>query len=399
MHILVIDEEFPYPPNTGKRIRSFNLLSRLATRHDLHYMAYGHEDSDSYRMLQRMNMNPLPVSPRVPPKSGLLFYTRLAANLLSRQPYVVTSHYSRAFRKALNDFLRISALDLIICEWSPYAIFVRDIPDVKKLVVAHNIEARIWQRYYANEKNPLKKWYIGKQMAKLGQFERAAYKWADGATAVSEVDADEILSYNHHLPVKVVDNGVDLEYFRPDGTEPDKNSLVYVGTMDWRPNQDAAVYFVEEILPIIAARRPETKISLVGRKPPAHIKALDRHSAVTVTGSVDDIRPYIRHSAVYVVPLRIGGGTRLKILDAMAMGRAIVSTSVGAEGLDVSDGENIMLADTPQEFADRVVELLEDDARRRRLGAAGRALVEAHYSWDRLVAKLDDFIRELVGDK
>lgn len=399
MRILILDEEFPYPPNSGKRIRSFNLLKRLAVNHELYYIAYGSEDSESFRVFKELRMHPIAVPRRVPPKSGLAFYVRLLANLLSRYPYIVSSHYSSIFQSALDKTLQEKRPDLIICEWTPYAIFVKDISGVKKLIVAHNVESQIWKRYYDNEKQFIKKWYIGKQLRKLEQFERAAFRWVDGATVVSGADADVLCSFNHQLPVRVVENGVDLEYFQADNSKSNGDRLVFVGTMDWRPNQDAAVYFVNEILPLIRNKRPDVETVFVGRNPPSHIVALKKTSGITVTGSVDDVRPYIEESTVYIVPLRIGGGTRLKILDALAMKKAVVSTSIGAEGLDVTDGHDIMLADTPEQFADHVELLLDNSELNRRLGESGRRLVEKRYSWDGLAHDLERFIAELVEGK
>ncbi|MEW5925815.1 MAG: glycosyl transferase family 1, partial [Candidatus Zixiibacteriota bacterium] len=150
MKILVLDEEFPYPPNTGKRIRSFNLLKRLARNHELHYLAYGNQDSESYAALQKNGMNPIAVKPQVPAKSGLLFYIRLFLNLFSGQPYIVSSHYSTLFDHTVRTTVRDLKPDIIICEWTPYAMFVEKYKDVKRVVVAHNVETRIWQRYFEN---------------------------------------------------------------------------------------------------------------------------------------------------------------------------------------------------------------------------------------------------------
>ena len=399
MRILVLDEEFPYPPNSGKRIRSLNLLQRLAANHYLSYLAYGLNSSESFSMLKTLNMNPIAVPPQVPPKSGPLFYPRLFLNLLSKYPYIVTSHYSSLFRNMMNKAILDIEPDLIMCEWTPYARFVRDIDHIKKLVVAHNIETQIWKRYFENEENSIKKWYIGRQAAKLNRFESDAFRWVDGATAVSRKDADIIRSYNTDLAIEIVENGVDCKYFAASYGGQAGNQLIFVGTMDWRPNQDAITYFVREIFPKVREKNTDAEAVFVGRNPPSHIKGLNKIPGVIVTGEVDDVRPYIQRATIYIVPLRIGGGTRLKILDAMAMEKAIVSTPIGAEGLNVTDGENIALADSPREFADRIIELLNDPSQRHSLGKAGRKLVEEHYSWDDLAQKLENFIVRLVENK
>lgn len=392
MDILILDEEFPYPLNTGKRIRSFHLLSRLARRHAVHYLAYGQSESPECDFLKAAGLQPLAVPPCVPPKSGLLFYLRLAANLISAQPYIVTSHHSHAFACAVQQTVASIKPALVICEWTPYAVYLPYVAKIKTLIAAHNIEAEIWARYYEHEQNAAKKWYIKRQAAKVARFECEAFQQADGITAVTQADADRIAALAPGTPVQVVDNGVDLEYFRPVKSGVTAPRLVFTGSMDWRPNQDAAVHFTTEIFPLLRAKYPDLEAYFVGRNPPESVRRLSAVPGVTVTGTVDDVRPYIRDATVYIVPLRIGGGSRLKILEALAMGKAVVSTTTGAEGLAVGDEREILLADSPREFAARVSRLLADPACRERLGTAGRALVEQRYGWDALAAKLADFI-------
>jgi len=398
MKILVPDEEFPYPPDTGKRIRSFSLIKRAAQANEIHYLAYGTEDSDSYRAMVENGLNPIAVPPQVPRKSGPMFYLRLLGNLLSKYPYVVSSHYSSVLAEALERVLNEKKPDLICCEWSPYAIFIRDVTGPKKMIVAHNIEGHIWQRYWENEKQPFKKWYIRNQWKKMESFERAAFGWADGATAVSDIEAREIQQLNQNIQVEVVDNGVDLEYFSPQENNFQSKQLVFVGSMNWRPNQDCVQHLVRDILPIVKKTEPDVSAVIVGQKPPREILELNNPPGVKITGRVDDVRPFIENGTVYTVPLRIGGGTRLKILEAMAMKKAVVSTTIGAEGLDIIDGENILLADSAEEFAEKTLLLLRDEEMCRRLGDAGRKLVENKYGWDSLASKLGSFVSRLVNE-
>lgn len=399
MKILVTDEEFPWPLDSGKRIRSFNLISRLVSRHEVYYLAYGVSDSEGFDHLKQCGITPLPVPRQVPRKSGFVFYLRLLRNLFSPWPYIVSSHYSCLFDSALKVEIEMRRPDLVLCEWTPYAIFLSDLPGPKKMIVAHNIEHRIWRRYYDNESNPIKRWYIGLQMRKLERFERQAFAWADAATAVSESEAEIIRSFTPGLPVSVIENGVDLGYFAPQPPPANSSRLVFVGALDWRPNQDAVRHLVGDILPILKGMGVQIEIDLIGSNPPPELVALSRRPGVNLVGHVQDVRPYVARAAVYVVPLRIGGGTRLKILEALAMKKAVVATRVGAEGLDVSDGENIMLADTPETFAGKIKQILEDSELARRLGENGRRLVEQSYGWDHLAGKLDKAITNLVGTK
>jgi len=397
MRILVLDEEFPYPLNSGKRIRTYNLFQRLANRHEIGYLAYGHEESDSAQALNDVGIRPIAVEPQVPEKSGLRFYLRLLTNIFSSLPYIVDSHYSELFSRKMTQCIDEFEPDLVMCEWSPYAIFVRGLESVKKVIVAHNIESTIWKRYHETETSLLKKWYIVPQARKVDKFERDAFGWVDGATAVSADEAATIGTMAPELPVEVVDNGVDLEYFTGEKDREKPGKLVFVGSMDWRPNQDAVGYFVESIAPLLARDNPSLETTFVGRKPTEEIREYGNLEGITVTGTVDDVRPYIDEAAVYVVPLRVGGGSRLKILEALAMGKAVVSTSVGAEGLDLQDGRHLILADEPDSFSEAVSNLLSDEVRRRQLGEEGRKRVEERYGWDAISNVLEAFLEKLVG--
>jgi glycosyltransferase involved in cell wall biosynthesis len=198
-------------------------------------------------------------------------------------------------------------------------------------------------------------------------------------------------------PIHVVQTGVDTSYFAPPSTAPSRAHLVFTGSMDWLPNEDGMLHFVRDILPLIRAEEPEATLSIVGRAPTPAVAAL-AGERIEVTGRVDDVRPHIARGAVYVVPLRIGGGTRLKIFEAMAVGRAVVSTTVGAEGLPVHPDRDIVLADEPAAFAREVVRLIRDGDRRRAIEDAARALVVQHYDWSAVAHQLEDALARVTRD-
>ena len=199
------------------------------------------------------------------------------------------------------------------------------------------------------------------------------------------------------LNAEVIPNGVDTELYQPDHEAEEDATLIYTGSMDWFPNEDAAIYFIDEILPTIQKKRPNLKFYVVGQFPSERLKRYGNRPGVVITGRVDDVKPYIARATVYVVPLRIGGGTRLKILEALAMGKAVVSTSVGAEGLNLRAGEEIMIADEPAKFSDGVLQLMENGCMRRELGDNGRRRVETEYDWRQIGEKLQGLYEAVVA--
>jgi glycosyltransferase involved in cell wall biosynthesis len=233
----------------------------------------------------------------------------------------------------------------------------------------------------------------------MARAERIYAARADHVLAVSEDDRDFFARFLDSRKISVIPTGVAIQYFQPSSDRGDPNSLVFTGSMDWLPNEDAVFYFADQILPRIRRRMPKAKLVVVGRRPSKRLQALAKSSdGVQVTGEVTDIRPYVEHASVYVVPLRVGGGTRLKIFEAMAMGKPVVSTSIGAEGLPVQHDVDIILADGAEEFANRVVELLGDPGGRHRLGHAARRLVEQNYSWSSASAQFDGVLSRVVGE-
>lgn len=398
MKLLILDEEFPFPLNTGKRIRTFNLVARLAKSHKVYYIANGQSDSVGFKALAAAGITPVAVERKIPRKSGLLFYLRLLFNLFSRYPYIVSSHYSSLFAEKLSYCLKQDRFDIVIAEWTPYAVYLQGVRESRKVIVAHNLEHRIWERYFRNERNILKKWYIGKQLRKVRRFEMESFAKVDGVAAVSPVEAGEIARYGRELTVEVVPNGVDLDYFGGEWVEADNSTMIFVGSMNWRPNQDAIQYFVRDIFPLIKKDINNAKTVFVGQDPPASILKLGDTAGIEIVGRVDDVRPFVRKAGVYVVPLRIGGGTRLKILEALAMKKAVVSTSVGAEGIAVTPEVNILIGDSPEEFASQVKRVISDKNLRSKLGEAGRELVEKNYGWDRIAVTLENFLHRLMGE-
>jgi glycosyltransferase involved in cell wall biosynthesis len=231
---------------------------------------------------------------------------------------------------------------------------------------------------------------------KLRRYEAAACRRARLTIAVSAGDAEALARLAPGARVRAVPTGVDTAYFRPNGHPEPAPGLVFTGSMDWYPNEDAILHFIRTSLPRIRAAVPEVSLTVVGRNPSPALRAA-QGPGIHVTGTVDDVRPFIAEAAVYVVPLRVGGGTRLKLFEALAMGKAVVSTTVGAEGLPLEPGQHFIEADGPVDFARAVVGLLRNPEQRLRLGAAGRRLVESRYSWSQVATEFEQRCMEVIS--
>jgi glycosyltransferase involved in cell wall biosynthesis len=271
---------------------------------------------------------------------------------------------------------------------------------VPTVLVQHNVESDLLHCYSQRERSPLRRAYNWLEYVKYRADEQQICRSASLIMSVSELDRRAMQSWGGLPPCVVIPNGVDTTYFTPDmGTHEAEQSagVVFTGTMNYSPNVEAMLYFADQIWPLIRTQVPGATLSIVGHAPPREILQLSDLPNVTVTGSVPDVRPYLGAAQVVVVPLRIGSGTRLKILEALAMGRAVVSTSLGYEGLDLEEGRHLLVADEPAAFAARVTELLRDPARRAALGREGRRQVEETYDWRVIGLRLEATLRELVA--
>jgi glycosyltransferase involved in cell wall biosynthesis len=394
LHVVIVDEELPYPPTSGKRIRTLNLLLRLAPRHRLTYLCHRNADAEEARraaeFFHEHGIETVVVERAVPPRTGLRFYARLAANLLSSLPYSVSSHTSRQLRQAITDYAARHRVDLWHCEWTPYAQALRCLPGVRTLVMAHNVESLIWQRYAAVETNPLKRWFIRRQWRKFQRFERRVYSEATTTVAVSSEDADRIKQEFAGRRVVVVDNGVDTSYFRPSREVREVGRILFLGSLDWRPNLDAVEKLLTCIFPAVRLQVPSARLCLVGRNPPESLRQrVSSLPGVELHGSVPDVRPFLRQCGVMAVPLRIGGGSRLKILEALASGLPVVSTRVGAEGLWLKPGHHLEVVDAVDGMAEALVRSIRNPLRAREQAEWGRQRVLERYDWNGLAAQLE----------
>ena len=401
MRVVIIDGDVSYPATSGKRLRTLNLMLQLAEHHEIIYLARADDNDPSTEMAREfladhgiraeLVHDPLPV------KRGLGFCVRLAANLASPLPYSVASHQSDAMRHVVNRLAAEQPIDLWQCEWSGYLSTVREQPHGRRLCMAHNVDALIWRRYFEVERNPLRRLYVREQWRKFLRFERKAFRDAGQVVAVTQDDATLLRDQFGICQVEVVDNGIDchwIEQFDPaqanGGSVRRPLQYLFLGALDWRPNQDAVGWLLDEIVPLIRTRHADAQLLIVGRNPSARIQQRCAKTAgVRLHADVPDVRPYLAQSQVMVVPLRIGGGSRLKILEALAAGLPVVSTTVGAEGLRITPDQHYLSNDTADGIAASVVECFNRPDWARTLAEQGKEVVQRNYDWPILAQRLN----------
>jgi len=395
MKILFVTKEIPYPVNNGYRTRTFSILKGLAMENEVILACFGNAGSTNNEEMKKIvhDTRVIKDGSRVG-KIRALF--ALFCGLFSTLPYPIKKRYSVQMKEMITNILKDNSVDLVICDSIYQAL---NIPSIKckKVLLEHNVESTIIRRYIKVEKNILKKIYATIEWIKMNRYENTVWGKFDHVFAVSENDKKDIVSRIKRNTVSVIPNGVDVGYFQSAREGANSYSLVYTGQMNWYPNQDAVMYFLDSTYPLIKKSIPTVSLYIVGDNPPESIKRVsEKDKSVIVTGFVEDVRGYMEKGDVFIVPLRIGGGTRLKILEAMSMAKPVVSTSIGCEGLGLTNEKNIFIADEPDDFASKVVNLLNDSHKRTSMGKAGRDLVVKEYSWDIVVDKLNKTIKGLA---
>lgn len=382
MKILWVKTDFLHPTTRGGQIRTLEMVKRLHAKHEVHYLTFDDaHNPEGSRRAGEYSSHQYVVPHVVPPKRSLAFAGQLVSGLVARLPLAIGRYESAAMRRKITELIRTERFDSVVCDFLMSAANFENPADC--VLFQHNVETILWRRHVQNAPDPLRKWYFARQADKMFAFERDICRTAAGVVAVSDEDADLMRSMFGAPRVTAVPTGVDVAYFTPQTQAEHVADLVFVGSMDWMPNSDGILYFVEQILPLIRSKRPKCSLAIVGRAPGAAIRALaERDPYIQVTGTVPDVRPYLWGSTVSIVPLRVGGGTRLKIYEAMAARTPVVSTTIGAEGLHVESPRDIRLADTPEAFAEACLHLIDDTAERTRMADTGYELVASKFSWD-----------------
>lgn len=384
MNILFLSPESPYPPDHGHHLRSYNLLKLLSNNNKIFFLGfvknkreleYKHELK---KFCATVDLLLIPVG-----KWRWRLFLSLFLNLFSPLPFTVQKYVRTEASQRIRQILKENRIDLVHVDLLHMGTYYKDIRQIPKILDNHNVESLRMLRWAKIEKNAFMKLYLYLQYFKLYHFEKNICSKFDKCTVVSDFDKEELMKMSPKASFVTIPNGVDIEYFKPQNGESEAHSLVWTGGLRDVNNRNAVHYFLHEILPLIQTKIPDVKVSIVGGAPtPELLKQAQENPNIKAVGYVEDVRPYMQRAMVFIAPLKSGSGTKLKVLNALSLGNAVVTTSIGAEGIKVINNENIIIADDPQEFADKTVYLLENPEIARKMGEKARRVVEKYYDWE-----------------
>jgi sugar transferase (PEP-CTERM/EpsH1 system associated) len=395
MRILFISTENPFPVDHGHHIRTYHILRAMARRHQIHFVGFAQDHSgfDFQPQLEQLC------------KSVAIFPLRFRGwrqiflamrNLFSADPFVAQKYCDRAAIDYIRQLVARGAIEAVHIDMLHIAGYREAVAALPTVLVNHNVESLRLARWAAVERNPLLRLYLKVQRAKLAQFERTVCPQFDVCMVVSQDDEAILTEMCGAGNFEVIPNGVDGDYFRPNGKTASPNTLVWTGSMSSPYNRDGVDYFLSEIWPLVVRQAPDAKAIFVGKNPTRLLKSVaNADSRISYSGYVEDVRPYIAAAAIFIAPLRAGSGTKIKVLNAMAQGKPVVTTPVGVEGIAATNGDEIIVANDPHAFANNIVFLLENPGEARRIGMNARQVIETKYDWriiekdiDRLYEKL-----------
>jgi polysaccharide biosynthesis protein PslH len=398
LKILWLSPTLLHPTTRGGQIRTLGMLRCLHRRHEIHYV--GLFDGRSPEAIERSSeycSRLYPVVHTLTPKTSARFWGEVAGSLVSPVPALVARKRSAGMRERVAGLLREHRFDRIVSDFLTPVVNLP--PGAPFVIFQHNVETLIWRRYAEQARDPVRKAYFRLQAGRVFDYERDACRRATHVIAVSERDAATMAGEFGVERLSWVPTGVDVDYFQAPAV-PDPGvaaDMVFVGSMDWMPNIDGIRWFAQKVLPIIRRRRPAASLTVVGRTPPPEVRAMaEADAGIRVTGTVPDVRPYLWSGGISIVPLRIGGGTRLKIYEAMAASLPVVSTTIGAEGLEADSPRTIRIADSPEDFAAGCLALLEDAETRRRMAIDAAELVRTRFSWESVTCRFEEILGSIA---
>ena len=397
MRILWVKAGKILPVDTGGRIRSYNILRHLAGRHDTVFLSYypGARDLPYEQELRELFPGAI-TFPAGAPHGRIAQMLHYALRVPRAAPYAVSKFTSPSVQRAVLEIIDEFHPDVAVCDFLSASLNFPDPLPIPSVLFQHNVEHALWDRQARHEANPVRKAVFSMEAAKMRRYERATVARFDHVVAVSENDRTLMMQMTDASHLTVVPTGVDVAAYKSAAGSGRGQRVMFLGSMDWPANIDGVEFFCEQIWPHVVAAMPSARFQVVGRNPPRRILRLASDS-IEIVGGVTSVIPHLRDAPVFVVPLRIGGGTRLKIYEAMAAERAIVSTTVGAEGLDYRAGTDLLIADDATAFAGCVIGLLRDPARRRQLGrAAGETA--ARFDWSAVSMEFETVLRRAIEE-
>jgi glycosyltransferase involved in cell wall biosynthesis len=395
LNILIVSAQFPYPPRSGFSTRVYQLARQLSARHEVTLLSYAfpHERDGVASLATQMSVRA--VEWTAPP--AINKRATQALTIASRRPYYCRDIYSENMQQAIDDVCSTGSFDAVQVESSFLCDF--RFPRTAQLVIdEHNVEYEVFQRMSEGERSLPRRAFNRLEYLRCRRFEQAWWRRANACVVTSERELPTVRASAPGTPVAVVPNAVDLDYFTPSDTPVEPHTIVFNGILTYRPNVDAAHFLIDEVWPLVRDRYPDARLTLVGRSDGVDTRSLMK-PGVELLGEVPDIRPYIRRAAVVAVPVRIGGGTRLKVVEALAMGKVTVSTALGCEGLAVHDREHLLIADDAVAFAGRIFDVFESPDLGQSLGQEGRRLIQDNYSWDLAGARLEALYRQITANE
>lgn len=390
-----------WPLTSGGRLRSFHLINALSKRHNITIVTTHSSEEDPADLQQQLpSCNIVSREYRPAKKNSARFLFSLSQSLFSPLPVDLYKNRLPALRDEVKQLLKTSDFDACVAD---FLVAMPNLPpnlNIPLLFFEHNVEYMIWKRLEKTHSNIIARSLLALEWRKMRRYEIQSCKRADTTITVSQDDKALLSQDVSDRRIVPISTGVDVDFFQPDASTVEAPfELVFTGSMDWHPNEDAMFYFIDAIWPLIRQDIPNATMTMVGRNPSSKLRSCAESASIRITGTVDDVRPFIAKAALYVVPLRIGGGTRLKIYEALAMGKAVVSTTIGAEGLPLVEGQHILRADDATSFAKTAVNLLRDQRARDNLAAEGRRLMVEKYSWDKVGLDFEKPIHDLVDQR
>lgn len=392
MNILFLSTENPYPPDHGHHIRTYNILRRLARNNDIFFIGFA-KQKEELKYNKNLQEFCKTVDVFLLPQGMFKWrlYRSLFLNFFSRIPYSAKRFLHNEAKEKIRFIIEKYNIDLVHCDMLHLGVYYNEIRSLPKVITNHNVESLRAYRWFKVEKNPLFKFYLYLQYIKLYYLEKKICPKFDKCAVVSNYDKEVLLRMCGKDNFIIIPNGVDSEYFEPNNGKIVAKSLIWTGGMNGPYNRDAVDYFLEEIFPLIQLKIPEVQVYFVGKSPTANlVEKARRDPNIKIEGYVEDVRPFVDKAAVFFAPIRSGSGTKIKILNALSQAKPVVTTSVGAEGIDITENENIMIADDPHQFAEKTVYLLENPDFAKKMGQKGRKLIEEKYDWNIIEKQMNE---------